>query len=343
MKINKNIYWGSLFVLVITISGCFPSSIDTTPTATTIPSLTLKPQAVAVATDTSTATLVPTPTAIPLVWKQISTGDKFGYGGAGTLQLETGQGTLYLLRGECIRGRDRSTIEQPLYRSKDGGVTWEYLGKRGCFLIKDADGKAMYRLATDSDRFNPWIWMFFNKGVEWFEIRTPSAVRTLVAHPSQNGVLYAYDDQPPSNMYVSKNYGYNWEVSGSNTIRSCYGSTVYFIDAYRPMTIDPHDGNHVLYVDHGGLYESHDSCNTTSYIDEDKIPYVNSVSFDPNNSNTLYIGANGGAYVSFDGAKTWNQINDGLIGSTAVYWITVDSQSNVYAATPSGIFKLEGK
>jgi photosystem II stability/assembly factor-like uncharacterized protein len=48
-------------------------------------------------------------------------------------------------------------------------------------------------------------------------------------------------------------------------------------------------------------------------------------------------------YISFDGGKTWGQVNDGLLGATVVYSITVDKDSNVYAATPYGIFKLEGK
>jgi photosystem II stability/assembly factor-like uncharacterized protein len=71
--------------------------------------------------------------------------------------------------------------------------------------------------------------------------------------------------------------------------------------------------------------------------------FVNSVAIDPNNPNTLYAGTDGGAYVSFDGGQSWGQINDGLLGATVVYSIVVDKDSNVYAATPYGIFKLEGK
>jgi len=71
--------------------------------------------------------------------------------------------------------------------------------------------------------------------------------------------------------------------------------------------------------------------------------FVNTVAIDPNNSDTVYAGTDGGAYVTFDGGVTWGQVNDGLIGSTVVYSIAVDSESNVYAATPYGVFKLEGR
>ena len=46
---------------------------------------------------------------------------------------------------------------------------------------------------------------------------------------------------------------------------------------------------------------------------------------------------------STDGGQTWGQVNDGLLGATVVYSIAVDKDSNVYAATPYGVFKLEDK
>ena len=71
--------------------------------------------------------------------------------------------------------------------------------------------------------------------------------------------------------------------------------------------------------------------------------FVNTLAIDPNNSNTIYAGTDGGAYVSFNGGATWGQVNDGLLGATVVYSIAVDKESNVYAATPYGVFKLEQK
>jgi len=61
------------------------------------------------------------------------------------------------------------------------------------------------------------------------------------------------------------------------------------------------------------------------------------------NNEILYAGTDGGAYVSFDAGATWGQINDGLVGSNIIYSIAVDNESNVYAATPYGVFKLEVK
>jgi hypothetical protein len=266
--------------------------------------------------------------------------------GSNVVQLEAGLGNssaIYLLLGGCNRGRERSTIEQPLYRSTDSGLTWKFIDNRGCFLIKDADGKTLYRLATDSDQFGPWIWVLSNNGQQWDKVRIPSAITTLVTHPSKGGVLYAYDDQAPLNKYISEDYGYTWNRDSSTAVKLCYGSTMHFLDAYKPIAIDPHDGNHVFFIDNGKLFESHDSCDGLEVFTTAPNIYKNSIAFDPNNPDTLYTGTDGGAYISLDSGKTWNQINDGLLGTTVVYSIVVDKESNVYAATPNGIFKLASK
>jgi photosystem II stability/assembly factor-like uncharacterized protein len=72
-------------------------------------------------------------------------------------------------------------------------------------------------------------------------------------------------------------------------------------------------------------------------------PVINTLALDPNYPDTVYAGTDSGVYISFDFGKTWSEINNGLIGTTVVYSIAVDRDSNVYAATPNGIFQLEGR
>ena len=70
---------------------------------------------------------------------------------------------------------------------------------------------------------------------------------------------------------------------------------------------------------------------------------VNSISADPNNPDIIYAGTDNGAYVSFDSGDLWQPINDGLLGGRVIYSIVVDTDSNVFAATPLGIFTLESQ
>ena len=267
--------------------------------------------------------------------------------GNSILQLETGISTpnniLYLQVGDCNKNRPRSAMEQPLYRSMDDGVTWEFLGNQGCFLIQDADGQTMYRLATESDHYDPWIWLLSSNGSRWDKIPIPSAMKTLSAHLTQKGVLYGNDDQEPRNKYISENYGYTWEKNLSLKTKPCYGSTLQFLDTYRPMAIDPLNGNHVLAINDGRLLESDDSCNTTKAFPSVPSTSINSIAFDPNETGTLYAGTDSGAYISFDSGQTWSQINKGLHDTMVIYSIATDSESNVYATTPFGIYRLESK
>ncbi|MBN1450823.1 MAG: hypothetical protein JW963_07400 [Anaerolineales bacterium] len=93
-----------------------------------------------------------------------------------------------------------------------------------------------------------------------------------------------------------------------------------------------------------GVLVSTDKCQSWQASNEGlRNLFINTVAIDPNNSDTLYAGTDGGAYISYDAGATWGQVNDGLLGATVVYSIAVDKESNVYAATPYGIFELEKK
>jgi hypothetical protein len=109
------------------------------------------------------------------------------------------------------------------------------------------------------------------------------------------------------------------------------------------LTIDPRDDD-LLYlaarVD--GVQVSRNGCETWGPSNNGLgSAFVNSIAIDPGNPDALYAGTDSGAYVSIDGGASWGEINDGLLGATVVYSIVVDPQSNVYAATPYGIFQLE--
>jgi photosystem II stability/assembly factor-like uncharacterized protein len=278
--------------------------------------------------------------------------------GNNLLHLETRLGdasTFYLLSGECKEIQIQSyeggtTTIQALYVSNNSGTTWDMIPQTGCNLIKDAAGSTLYRTGESED----WIWRSQDGGGSWQGVTMPRYIQTIVAHTSQTGLLYGFTHNPyhqnrvnpyfpEEEYYYSEDFGNTWKKQEPPvSTKPCYGSKPQFIDKYRPQAIDPFDGNHVLVID-GRLLESHDSCDTTETFATHPNSSMNSIAFDPNNPDTLYAGTDGGAYVSADGGQTWGQVNDGLLGATVVYSIVVDKDSNVYAATPYGIFKLENK
>jgi len=284
-----------------------------------------------------------------LTWTKLNNGL-----GSGVLQLDAGAGDapiLYIQPGECDTWELWSAKrKQSLYISTDDGNTWNFVLQEGCRLIKDADGSTLYRIGESTE-----MWRSQDEGRSWQRVLTPNYFRTIVAHASQTGLLYGFKHDPyyqnrvnpnvqEKEYFYSDDYGHTWKRMDSVTsTKPCFGSTLRFIDEYRPVAIDPRDGNHVFVIDNGALLESHDSCDTTSAFATTPNTSMNSIAFDPNNPDILYAGTDEGAYVSFDSGQTWGLVNDGLLGATVVYSIAVDKDSNVYAATPYGVFKLENK
>jgi hypothetical protein len=276
--------------------------------------------------------------------------------GSGKLQMDASTGDtpiLYIQPGECDGFYDPDQgwdNRQRLYISTDRGSTWEFAGDDGCSIIKDGNGSTLYRLGISdvpSSESYGWIWRSTDAGRSWKKVFTPYRVITLSADKTRNGFVYIYiqkGSNEPSQQYFSEDYGNNWKRETPRMyIKQCYGSTLQYVDQIRPMAIDPFDGNHVFVIDNKILLESYYGCDSAPAFATAPNARMNSIAFDTQKPNILYAGTDEGAYISFDSGYTWNQINDGLLGATVVYSIVVDKDGNVYAATPYGIFKLEGK
>ena len=138
-------------------------------------------------------------------------------------------------------------------------------------------------------------------------------------------------------------YSQAYSTDDGKTWRSC-GTGVTTSRSDSRMVLDPHGSRLYLATSGQGVLVSTDKCQSWQPSNSGLTNlFVNTVAIDPNDSNKIYAGTDSGAYISFDGGATWGQVNDGLLGATVVYSIAVDKESNVYAATPYGIFKLEGK
>jgi photosystem II stability/assembly factor-like uncharacterized protein len=262
------------------------------------------------------------------------------------------------------------------YLSKDGGQNWEMIGK-GRGLIFDSSGINLYSLVDNGN-----LAISTNDGKSWDQLSLPVPNSQAVAvHPFNPNRIYAIIGKPsPVELYYSDTLGKDWLSStGMHDLGDPrlffdhdQGNRVYAVGdlllAYSndagltwikcgdfPMlwsstselraAVDFNNSNHLLVATRGnGIVTSLDGCKSwqTSNTGLDSL-FVNTISIDPNQPETMYAASDGGAYVSYDGGSSWNQINDGLLGATVVYSIVVDKDSNVYASTPYGIFKLEEK
>jgi len=200
----------------------------------------------------------------------------------------------------------------------------------------------------------------------------PNASQSVSANPYIPGLIYSIGNE----IFYSPDAGESWQPGiGSKDLRDGRlfykdeGKTVYAIGRYHQayssdngmtwqacgqdvttsrsdtrLALDLGGSRLYLATPGQGVMVSTDKCQSWQPSNTGLTNlYVNTLALDPNDSNTIYAGTDGGAYISYDAGATWGQVNDGLLGATVVYSIAVDKESNVYAATPYGIFKLESK
>lgn len=272
-------------------------------------------------------------------------------------------------------------IINDLFSSQDNGKSWSLTAapESTYGLAFDADGINLYRLNRRWDRHLTDLLRSKDYGKTWVSLTIPYYlwISNLIANPFIPGNLYivGHDDKTNlDSLIISQDNGASWkklEIPAGLVFNSLVFATkvdAYILNNSTPVysltnnesnrkncaqqdlstsafAIDPDDSSHLyLGTKGGGVLSSQDGCLTWSPANTGLGSlFVNTLAIDPNNFDMIYVGTDGGAYISFNGGEHWHQINDGLLGATVVYSIVVDSDSNVYAATPYGIFKLENK
>jgi tetratricopeptide (TPR) repeat protein/photosystem II stability/assembly factor-like uncharacterized protein len=284
---------------------------------------------------------------------------------------------LYALDGSCVRRGEGDFYVNLLIVSSDGGKTWDEITDTPCNSALDADGVTSYwinretayrskngwgnpqqisqagwnvfSIAANPHRANSLLVAFHSDnpgegnialsadgGATWESVSKvnwwDSPAQFIFDHNSGQ-VIHAVPQE--GNIYRSEDGGKTWGTCGQPSVQS-YGKD-------SPLAMDSNDDSRVYLATQGnGVFISADGCQTWQPSGLGDL-YVNAIVVDFSNPNILYAATDSGAYISFDGGQSWGQVNDGLLGATVVYSIAVDKESNVYAATPYGIFKLGGK
>ncbi|MFZ5819814.1 MAG: WD40/YVTN/BNR-like repeat-containing protein [Chloroflexota bacterium] len=238
-----------------------------------------------------------------------------------------------------------------LQQSWNGGETWLW-EREGKLLSsgRSVDFNAHYRLPDwdidppQSISTNPYIdgliYSVGNKiyyspdsGVSWEKsVGSEGSRDARLFYTDQSKIIYAIGQTHQS---YSTDNGVTWQACGQDVTASRSDTRLALdLGGSRLYLATPGQGV-LVSVDNCGSWQPSNNGLTNLF--------VNTLAIDPNNPDTIYAGTDGGAYISYDAGATWGQVNDGLLGATVVYSIAVDKDSNVYAATPYGVFKLEIK
>ncbi len=233
--------------------------------------------------------------------------------------------------------------ERGVYRSKDGGATWENVlhvsEKAGAIdlTIDKNNPRIIYASFWQAYR-NFWqissggedsgIWRSMDGGDTWENISTNKGLPKgllgkigLAASPAQPGRVWAIiENQPDGGLYRSDDYGETWVV-GSKDNR--FISRAWY---YMHLTADPVDAN-TIYINNLSFWKSTDGGHNFSEITtphgDDHDLWVN-----PNNNKIMVHGNDGGACVSLNGGLSWSSIYNQP--TAQFYHLDVDSNEPFY-------------
>jgi len=184
------------------------------------------------------------------------------------------------------------------------------------------------------------IFLSPDKGITWQESRNDADIVNPVFHFSEINADRIYITAYNS-VIISEDTGKSWKQCSRPEFHGSFSVP----DSPTNAAVHPNNEDWLMVATLGnGVYIFEKNCTTARFSNQGlKSLFVNSIVIDPNNPEIIYTGTDGGAFISLNGGEEWREINDGLLGANLVFSLAVDSQSNVYASTPYGIFILEDK
>jgi photosystem II stability/assembly factor-like uncharacterized protein len=273
---------------------------------------------------------------------------------------ETNTDLVFIGTGEtCIRGNIMPG--DGVYRSPDGGETWEHIG------FEDSDGISKIRIhPTNPDII--WVASFGKYGVPSEE---RGVFKSTDGGDSWRRVLYRDDRTGAIDIVVDRNnpdvlYASLWEAyrkeytassggPGSGMFKSTDGG-----ESWTEMTRNPgmpQEGvvgriglavsganSNRLYAlfenDDGGLFRSDDAGDTWELVNGERAIrqrafYYSHVFADHEDEDVVYI-QNTSLFRSTDGGKTTENINNGTHGDFHDFWIDPDDSQHVVVANDGG-------
>ncbi|MBI3004784.1 MAG: glycosyl hydrolase [Ignavibacteriales bacterium] len=235
-----------------------------------------------------------------------------------------------------------SNPERGVYRSKDGGKTWQKIhfvnDKTGSvdIVLDPMNPRVVYASMWEAFR-NPWsmssggpgsgLWKSTDGGDTWTDVsRNQGMPKTVLgkicvaASGAQRDLVWAMvEAEPDGGLYRSNDGGKTWRrVNDDRRLRqrSWYYSHVY---------ADP-KSSETVYILNTAFFRSNDGGRSLTRI---FTPHGDShdLWIDPNNPQRMIEGNDGSANISYNGGRTWT---DQDVATAQFYHVLVDNQFPYY-------------
>ena len=243
---------------------------------------------------------------------------------------------------------DSFSLETVLYKTTDGGDSWQFLTLDvGPVVVDPHDSATIYgpetRIRTDFPEGpgTSGIAKSTDGGQTWTvtDIAANAATTQVVVDPITSTTLYAVTTRgirtPLWVVWKSTDGGGSWVPVVSSEV-----------DVFGVLAIDPAAPDTIyLRSRRSGILKSTDGGSTWTAINNG-LPTidVNALAIDPLASSTLYLGGvglgqSGGVFKSTDGGSSWVPLNESLTDRD-VNDLEIDAHGVLHAATGSGLFVL---
>lgn len=194
-------------------------------------------------------------------------------------------------------GAQHTGLESGIYKTNDSGDNWERLGGglprsenlgRIAIDIAPSSPETFYALADEgkqdgfyrsSDGGKSWNKMYdqLKAGWDWCELRVS---------PDNPNEVYSIGQ----NSFVTKDGGATFtKIAGDIVHLLPHGADVIHLDTHA-MWINPADANHVVFGTDGGIFVTHDRCQTWLHYNNMAIAECYAVTYDMNVPANVYVG-----------------------------------------------------
>lgn len=262
--------------------------------------------------------------------------------------------------------------ERGVYRTKDGGKTWEKIlftniRSGAAELVMDPTNPNKLIAAMWEHKRDPWffhsggpgsgMYITYDGGDTWKEITSKNGLPEgdlgrigLAIAPSDTNRVYAYVESKKNALYRSEDGGENWKKMNDD-MNEIGNRPFYYAEIY----VAPDNENRVYSIftyvnvsEDGG--KSFKELMPAYGVDNGVHPDHHAWYIHPENSDFMMDGNDGGLNITRDGGETWRFVENLPVGQ--FYHVAVDNDFpyNVYGGMqdngswrgPSYVFKAQG-
>jgi len=262
--------------------------------------------------------------------------------------------------------RNSVSVGDGVYRTKDGGETWEHLGLEDTehiarIVVSPKDGDTAWVCATGhlwNANEERGVFKTTDGGKSWKKVLyvdEDTGCSDLVADPQEPGILYAgmwqfrrspsfFDSGGPgSGLYRSMDGGASWERLENGLPEGKLGRIAVAVAPSRPSTVYA-----MVESEDTALYRSDDlgehwEKRSTSSIVRDRPFYFARMTVDPEDFNTIYkvswmlgVSEDGGKTFQGTGGNVHSDVHDVWIDPTDSHRIFIGTDGGAYLSTDRG-------